>query len=460
MQLLIPACLIFLLSLSSAGAANPPGREPNAGNPVLPGYFGDPSVVQHNGKIFVYATLDPWGDETLGCWESVDFKNWTYRLLNWPTKSACRSPTHGGSAVWAPSVIKGADGKFYMYVSVFNEVWAGVADHPLGPWRSLTADKTPLIEREFRPGFHMIDAEAFLDDDGTAWLYWGSGHGWKNGKCWVVKLKPDMHSFDGEVRDVTPRNYFEGPIMVKRHGKYFLMYSQGITIEDSYQVHYAVGDNPLGPFTEADNSPILVTDKAANVISPGHHTVFQRDGRDYILYHRHSIPFDPKFVGRQVCVEELAFTADGRIEKVTPTHSGPPLARGRLDGRGALPATASSPASANEWTAPAFAVDDNYATQWRPAAAGGRLELDLGDVRDFARQEIRFEYAWKPYRFRIEVSDDGAAWRPLADHFSAPVTGSPVVIDAPARARRLRLVYPDDVDVKTAAVIEWVVLTR
>ena len=88
------------------------------------------------------------------------------------------------------------------------------------------------------------------------------------------------------------------------------------------------------------------------------------------------------------------------------------------------------------------------------------MELDLGEVRDFARQEIRFEYAWKPNRFRIEASDDGLAWRPLADHFSTPVTGSPVVIDAPARARHLRLVFPDDVDLKTAAVIEWVVLAR
>ena len=103
--------------------------------------------------------------------------------------------------------------------------------------------------------------------------------------------------------------------MVKRHGRYFLMYSSGVTMKDTYQVHYAVGDSPSGPFTEPDNSSILITNKDANIISPGHHAVFQHDGRDYILYHRHSIPFNPKFIGRQVCVDPIVFTADGRIAK-------------------------------------------------------------------------------------------------------------------------------------------------
>ena len=26
--------------------------------------------------------------------------------------------------------------------------------------------------------YHVIDAEAFIDDDGKAYLYWGSGWGW------------------------------------------------------------------------------------------------------------------------------------------------------------------------------------------------------------------------------------------------------------------------------------------
>lgn len=450
---------ILALLAWSAGAAGPPGRGPHAGNPVLPGYCADPSVVLFEGRFFVYATLDPWGGETLGCWESADFKRWTYRVLNWPTKSACTSPTSGGAAVWAPSVVKAANGRFFMYVSVGNEVWAGTAEHPLGPWRNALGDR-PLIPGTFRPGFHMIDAEAFVDDDGAGWLYWGSGWNWTNGTCWAVRLKPDMVTFDGDVHDVTPANYFEAPFMAKRGGRYFLMYSQGVTIKDTYQVHYAVGDTPLGPFTEASNSPILVTDAARNVVSPGHHAVFRHDGRDYILYHRHSIPFDPAFVGRQVCVDEVEFTADGLIEKVVPSHEGPGLVRGRTDGRGVLPAVANASGEAGPDFAAGGATDDNYATLWRAPAGATHawLQLDLGAPATVARQEIRFEYAWKPYRFSLEVSGDGRAWRTIEDRIREPATGSPVILDRAFTARHVRLSFPLQAKDVGVAVIEWEVL--
>lgn len=451
--------LLLMLALCSAVRAVEPGREPHMGNPIVPGYYADPSLVQFEGKQYLYATLDPWGDKTLGCWESADFKNWTYRLLNWPTKDACKSPTSGGSAVWAPSVVRAKDGQFFMYVSVHNEVWVGTAAHPLGPWRDANGGK-PLVPANYRPGFHMIDAEAFVDDDGTGWLYWGSGHGWKNGKCWAVRLNSDMVTFAGEVRDVTPKNYFEGPIMVKRGGRYFLMNSTGITIKDTYQVHYAVGDHPLGPFTEPADSAILVTDKARNIISPGHHTVFSKDGRDYILYHRHSIPFDEKFVARQLCVDEVKFTADGRIEKVVPTHEGPPLVRDRLGERDVLPATATASGVAAPHFAAQFVLDDNYATRWCPApdAQGAWLQLDLGMPRKFSRQEIRFEYAWKPYRCILQISDDGQQWQTLADHSAKPLTGSPIILEQAATARYLRLQFPPDVSGKAISVFEWQVM--
>jgi beta-xylosidase len=446
---------MFLVASLSPFAAQIPGREPGRANPVLPGYYADPSVVRHEGKFFVYATLDPWGGDTLGCWESPDFKHWTYRILNWPTKAACTSPDSGGAAVWAPSVVRGPDGKFHMFVSVGNEVWAGVADRPLGPWRDANGGK-PLIPREYKPGFHMIDAEAFVDDDGTPWLYWGSGHNWVNGKCWAVKLNRAMNAFEGEPRDVTPANYFEGPLMVKRHGIYFLTYSQGVTIKDTYQVHYATGDNPLGPFKEGPNSPVLVTDAASNVISPGHHTVFQDKGKDYILYHRHSIPFDPNFIGRQTCVDEIEFRKDGSIRKVTPTHTGPELVHGRYADR--LPATASASSEGGPLHASAHAIDNNYATFWRPQdpAQESWLQLDLGKSSKISRMLIRPEFAWKPCRFAVQASSNGQSWVPLVDYRVNAVSGSPVVVRSPGQARYLRLVFPAAANESTPpGVWEW-----
>jgi arabinoxylan arabinofuranohydrolase len=436
------------------------GRAPHSANPILPGYYADPSVVQEGGKTYIYATLDPWGDNMLGCWESSDFKNWNYRVLNWPTKQACTSPTSKVPNVWAPSVVRGQDGKFHMYVSVGSEVWAGVADFPLGPWRNALGDR-PLIPFDYKPGYHMIDAEAFIDDDGQAYLYWGSGMHWVNGRCWVVKLKPDMVTFDGEVHDVTPSRYFEGPFVIKRCGRYFLMNSTGKTVANTYAVEYAVGDTPFGPFVDGPNTPVLASDLANNVISPGHHSIFQRDGQDYILYHRHSIPFDPKFVGRQVCVDPITFTADGRIAKITPTHQGPPLVQGRMESQSKLSTGAEVTASsqADDFTKSACALDDNYATRWAPAsdAKGACLQLDLGGSQKILRQIIRPEYAWKPYRFAIEASADGKSWRNVEDHTREPVTGSPIVSDKPVTARYLRLVFPEDMKGSDIGIFEWAV---
>ena len=444
---------------STPAVANLPGQAAHSANPILPGYYADPSLVQHQGNYYLYATLDPWGGETLGCWESADFKNWTYRVLNWPTKTACKSPTGGSAGVWAPSVVRAANGRFYMYVSVHNEVWVGVADHPLGPWTNALGDK-PLVDSTFRPGFHMIDAEAFIDDDGQAYLYWGSGLNWKNGRCWAVKLNPDMKSFEGEVHDVTPAHYFEGPFMVKRNGRYFLMNSTGKTTEETYAVQYAVGDTPFGPFTDGPNTPVLVSDKAANILSPGHHAVFSKDGRDYILYHRHSIPFDRKFIGRQVCVDELKFTPSGLIEKIVPTHTGPSFLRGRNDGRINLAASAVATASSQKdaSTGPARVLDDNYATRWAAAAAGAWLQLDLGKEQAVASQELRFEYAWKSYAFTLETSLDGERWSTLVDYTARPVSGSPVILTQSARARYLRLTFPPALKGAAPSVFEWLVL--
>jgi arabinoxylan arabinofuranohydrolase len=439
-------------------------NSPHAANPILPGYYADPSVVAHEGKVFIYATLDPWGGETLGCWESADFKNWTYRELNWPTKQACTSATSKGAMVWAPSVVRAPNGKFFMYISVGNEVWVGTADQPLGPWRNALGDK-PLIPENYKPGYHMIDAEAFVDDDGSAYLYWGSGWKWVNGRCFAVKLKSDMVTFDGEPRDVTPDNYFEGPFMVKAGGKYFLTYSNGKTISDTYEVRCAVGDSPFGPFAEIPESPILATNYRKDLISPGHHAIFKHAGKNYIAYHRHRLPYEENTAYRQLCVDELTFTSHGTISKVEATHSGPALVQGRAEtgNLAAVEAGASATASsvaAGQFFGAGSVLDDNYATRWAadPEAKGGWLQVDLGAAKAIKRNVLRFEYAWKKYAFTLESSSDGQTWTTLSDHrANGGVSGSPVVIEKPVEARYLRIVFPGTQSGKDLGVIEWAV---
>ena len=249
--------LPVLVMLSVLIGVSCTSKKTTTSNPIIDGYFADPEIVFHDGSYFIYATKDPWGGNDLAVFETRDFMSFTEHSINWPTKAACTTSESSSAMVWAPGVVKGIDGRFYMYVSVGSEIWAGSSDTPLGPWKNMKEDNTPLISNAFAPEYHMIDADAFIDDDGQAYLYWGSGLNWVNGACFAVKLDTDMKTFMGEPQNITPPNFFEGSKMVKKDGLYYLMYSNGKAINETYNVQYSVGETPFGPWILGENNPIL-----------------------------------------------------------------------------------------------------------------------------------------------------------------------------------------------------------
>ncbi len=313
---LLAAVMIIACLLTLTGC----GPQVRFDNPIFEEPLADPSIVQYDGRFYLYATRDPWGGDTLACKSTADFKTWTDHALNWPTKAACKSITGTDSNVWAPSVIHARNGRFYLYVSVGSEIYCGVAAHPTGPWKNVFDTGRPLIRSQKAQDIHTIDAEVFIDDDGRVYLYWGSGWDWVNGHCLVVELADDMHTFVSEPKEITPPGYFEAPFMLKHDGRYYLMYSDGKTIDDTYKVRYAIGDSPTGPFaTEGPNSPILVSDETRNLFGPGHHAVFQLNGRYYIAYHRHKDRYQAETLQRQICFDRLKFDKDGSILSVHMT---------------------------------------------------------------------------------------------------------------------------------------------
>lgn len=420
-------------------------------NPIIPGYFADPSLVQHDGKFYMYATADPWGGDFLACWESSDFQNWTFHKLNWPTKELCTSSLSTSSMVWAPSVVKKGD-QFYMYVSVGSEVWVGIASHPLGPWKNMLADK-PLIQYDTTEYYHTIDAELFVDDDQRSYLYWGSGLNWKNGKCYVAELNDDMCTFRSEKKDITPSNYFEGPLVVKHNSKYFLTYSEGITMDDTYEVRYAVGDSPLGPFSEADNSPILKTNDSLSVYGPGHHTLFSYNEKHYILYHRHRLPFVTGTAYRQICINEISFDdKNNRINNIIPfnTQAFPKLDTNDNSPIKEVSIKASSEAVDNHGVT--SISDNSYATRWE-AADGDENPYIIAEFKpdtNIKSVGIRFEYAWKTYYPKVEISSDNVNWTLIGDYQKDGVTGSPVNISIGTNVTYLKLSFNPEKNTKVS----------
>lgn len=425
-------------------------------NPILPGYFADPSLVQYEDKFYLYTTADPWGGDFLPCWVSDDFRNWTFHKLNWPTKAACTTPISHGNMVWAPSVIQKGD-MFYMYVSVGSEVWCGKASHPLGPWENALGDK-PMIPFDTTRYYHVIDAEAFIDEDGEAYLYWGSGWGWTNGHCFAARLNDDMASFATEPVEVTPTRYFEAPYMQKHNGKYYLTYSEGKTISDTYEVRYAVGDNPFGPFVEAANSPILTTDRELDVYGPGHHTLFTYDSKTYILYHRHRWPFlNDGSAFRQTCLSELTFNdSENEINNITPHHT-QLFPDPNTDNRQFIkPNEISSSSERDKDFMAKNVLDGSYATRWE-AVDGDEdtyLLVTFKDNTPIDTMEIRFEYPWKRYFIKVETSDNNNNRVTIADYTTNGIEGSPVHIPISQECKSVKISFTNKPEAAKPSVWE------
>lgn len=179
------------------------------------------------------------------------------------------------------------------------------ADTPAGPFEDPLGK--PLVSRDLFPNMQAIDPMVFVDDDGAAYLYWGQG------RCKAVRLNDDMISFDPEaIIDITPPGFNEGVFVHKRNGKYYLTWSEYDTRDPRYSVAYATGDTPLGPFTKAQDNPILR--QRGTVLGAGHHSIVQVPGRDewVIAYHRFRIP-DGNGYNRETCLSPLRHGADGRI---------------------------------------------------------------------------------------------------------------------------------------------------
>ena len=152
------------------------------------------------------------------------------------------------------------------------------------------------------------------------YLYYGG-----QGHCNVARLSADLTRVvpmenGTEFKEITPKDYVEGPFVMKRKGTYYFMWSEGDWGDASYGVAYAMCKSPTGPWTRVGK--ILSTDaKVAN--GPGHHSVLHVPGTDewFMVYHRHPLgTTGPN--ERVMAIDRMEFAADGTIRPVVMTPDG------------------------------------------------------------------------------------------------------------------------------------------
>ena len=319
------AAIIFkaiLIILPAIHASTLSAQKKMSGNPILTGWYADPEAAIFGKKYWIYPTYSArYNDQVyMDAFSSPDLVHWTRhsRIID------SSSVTWVKRALWAPAITQ-KDGKYFLFfgandIQNNNEkggIGIAVANKPQGPFTDYLGK--PLIDKIIN-GAQPIDQFVFKDSNGQYYIIYG---GWKH--CNIAKLKKDFTGLvpfeDSTIfKSITPEGYVEGPLMFKRKGKYYFMWSEGGWTGPDYRVAYAIGDSPLGPFkrmaTILKQDPTIAT-------GAGHHSVINIPGTDdwYIVYHRRPLT-EKDGNHRVVCIDKMHFNAKGEIKEVIITNEG------------------------------------------------------------------------------------------------------------------------------------------
>lgn len=444
------AIIVGILFLNACQTETTKNQVTHLGNPVLPGWFADPTIKKFGDVYYIYATTD---NEMLASgaptvWYSSDLKNWYNYIMEIPSLNAVALRNF-----WAPDIIEGDDGRYYLY---FGNCQAGchiygyVSDSPVGPWEKLHDDDTPVIAHNYPvQGFPSLDAQFFKDDDGTIYAHWGTWVHYNSGYAVGVLNKQNMAEINNakNIPIAQTPNPFEAAYLMKKGEKYILMYSAESCHNETYKVLYSYADSPYGPFTPGKNNPILQSNADGSVHGPGHHSVLQNGDDYYIVYHKHDYPFTAGGLARQVCIDSMIFENDSTIKAVVPSQKGiVSIVDSNVPQNIALHSKVNASShyhlqSPDYNYSPDLATDDNNATMWKAAdnSFPQNIVVDLGTEKMVQRVATQFEFASYYYQYKIEYSNDNKVWNIYADKSNNRTPGSPMLDDNEVKARYLKL---------------------
>jgi alpha-N-arabinofuranosidase len=248
------------------------------GNPILQGFYPDPSVVRVGADYYLVNSTFSWFPG-IPVFHSRDLVNWTQigNAIDRPGQVAFDKMTMW-QGVYAPD-ISWHNGTYYILNTCVGcgGNFVITAKNPAGPW----SDPVWL------PQIDGIDTSLFFDDDGTAWIV---HNGLPPGKpryeghraIWLWQFDAEKLKTVGEGRVLVDsgshpeRNpvWIEGPHIFKKDGAYFLIAAEGGTEEGHSEVVFR-SDKVAGPYVPFAGNPILTqrdlpNDRPSPITSTGH----------------------------------------------------------------------------------------------------------------------------------------------------------------------------------------------
>ncbi|GGW03204.1 hypothetical protein GCM10010230_37840 [Streptomyces narbonensis] len=281
--------------LAPAAARVPvPAVPPTRPAPVLDQDFADPDVVRVGRVYHAYATNAH--GRNIQHATSTDLVRWTVDATDVLPEVGAWVTLDPPGHVWAPEVFDNGDGFTLHYTARDRAggrqcIGVALADSPGGPFRP--AGDGPLVCPTDQGG--AIDASSYTED-GVRHLLWKS-----DGNCcgldtWL-HLQPV--SWDGTrvtgapvrlVKQDDPHNWEQGlveaPTLVKRDGRYVLLFSGGDYRTNGYATGWATSAALTGPYVKGDG-PFMTTESFAGAIGGpgGQDVVTGPGGQDRVLFH-------------------------------------------------------------------------------------------------------------------------------------------------------------------------------
>lgn len=357
-------------------------------NPFLPlhEYIPDGEPHVFGNRVYHYGSHDREGGYTFCMQDYVvysapvdDLTDWRYEGV---TYKASQDPNYPKMKyMYAPDVVQGNDGRYYLYYCMGGDYGYGgyqgpisvaVCDTPAGQYQYLgyvqNPDGTPMMK-------YICFDPAVLNDNGTIRVYYGTQYSYEEepdffenesyiqeeinmfgrsreeilsypdsimGPVMVV-LEEDMLTVKEEAKHIIPYKvkgtsfethpFFEGSSMRKVGDKYYFIYSSW----QNHELCYAISNYPDRDFTFGgtivSNGDIGLNGRTEqdklNMTGTTHGSIVQIQNQWYVFYHRLTHKSD---YSRQACAEKIQITEDGSIPQVEITscglNDGPLLAQG------------------------------------------------------------------------------------------------------------------------------------
>lgn len=277
-------------------------------NPVLKGFYPDPSVCAANGKYYMVCSSFQYFPG-VPLFESDDLVNWTQIGHVLTRKSQVMLEGIASSGGVFAATIRFHNGRFYMTTTNNTTqqnfyVWT---DDIHAEW-----SEPIFVEQDgIDPSFYFEDGKTYFmstgcDDFGESGII-QSEIDLDTGR----KLTPSKSIWKG-----TGGRFVEGPHLYKIDGWYYLLASEGGT-EYGHMLTLCRSSSPWGPFENCPHNPILTNrDKAPYTIQGiGHgELIVGPDGNWYVptLGFRQIDTWMPyHHLGREVFLTPAEMTADG-----------------------------------------------------------------------------------------------------------------------------------------------------